>query len=37
MADHFVAGVAPLVEHLMEQGVIDNAGSPRTRPRHPTS
>jgi len=37
MADHFVAGVAPLVEHLMEQGVIDNAGSPRTRPGHPTS
>jgi DNA-binding GntR family transcriptional regulator len=37
MADHFVAGVAPLVEHLMEQGVIDNARSPRTRPRHPTS
>jgi DNA-binding GntR family transcriptional regulator len=35
MADHFVAGVAPLVEHLMEQGVIDNAESAGTRPRHP--
>jgi DNA-binding GntR family transcriptional regulator len=23
MADHFVAGVAPLVEHLIEQGVVD--------------
>ena len=24
MAEHFVAGVAPLVEHLMEQGVVDH-------------
>lgn len=26
MAEHFVAGVAPLVEHLMEQGVVNHAG-----------
>lgn len=25
MAEHFVAGVAPLVEHLMEQGVVNHA------------
>lgn len=24
MAEHFVAGVAPLVDHLMEQGVVDH-------------
>jgi DNA-binding GntR family transcriptional regulator len=25
IAEHFVAGVAPLVEHLMEQGVVNHA------------
>ena len=34
MAEHFVAGVAPLVEHLIEQGVVNNAESPGSRPRH---
>ncbi len=26
MAEHFIAGVAPLVEHLMEQGVVEARG-----------
>jgi DNA-binding GntR family transcriptional regulator len=34
MAEHFVAGVAPLVEHLTEQGVVDRAESSVSRPRH---
>jgi DNA-binding GntR family transcriptional regulator len=28
MAEHFVAGVAPLVEHLVEQGVVDHGERP---------
>lgn len=27
MAEHFIAGVAPLVEHLMEQGVVEARGN----------
>jgi DNA-binding GntR family transcriptional regulator len=33
MAEHFVAGVAPLVEHLMGQGVVDSADQSGSRPR----
>jgi DNA-binding GntR family transcriptional regulator len=33
MAEHFIAGVAPLVEHLMGQGVVDSADQSGSRPR----
>ena len=33
MAEHFVAGVAPLVEHLVEQGVVDHAERPSSHGR----
>lgn len=33
MADHFAAGVAPLVDHLSEHGVIAAGGQPRRRGR----
>ncbi len=33
MSEHFIAGVVPLIGHLTEHGVVDQATSPRRRPR----
>jgi DNA-binding GntR family transcriptional regulator len=31
MSDHFMAGVAPLIDHLRQHGVVDGATSRRQR------